>query len=131
MLDFEVTDQDKEKDWEEVLPRGENELVSLNTMIPRKVNKALGQATGWLQLSSPNLRYTKQATVQVLLERGLKSLFEDIEKADQEEPEELPREVLADDSKVIDIIKSKRRSIDPSEYESFVNKHTDGYRYNR
>jgi hypothetical protein len=61
----------------------------------------------------------------------LKSLFEDIEKADQEEPEELPREVLADDSKVIDIIKSKRRSIDPSEYESFVNKHTDGYRYNR
>jgi hypothetical protein len=131
MLDFEVSEQKEEKDWEEVLPLGELELVSLNTMIPRKLSNALGQATGWLQLTSPNLRYTKQATVQILLERGLKSFFEDIEKADNEETEELPSEVLASDSKVIDIIKSRKRSIDPSEYESFANKHTDGYRYKR
>jgi hypothetical protein len=131
MLDFEVSKKEEQRDWDEVLPLGEKSLVSLNTMIPRELSKRLGEATGWLQIESPRLRYTKQATIQYLLERGLESFYEDIKKQYDEDTSETPSEVLADDSKVIDMIKSRKREINMKDYESFANKHSGGYRYNR
>jgi hypothetical protein len=134
MLEFEQSEKKEKKKWDEVLPLGELELVSLNTMIPRKVSKSLREATGWLQLSSPNLRYTKQATVQYLLERGLQALYEDIEKADQTQHEDSSESAsieLAHDSKVIDLIQANRKGYDVKDYETFSNKHPGGYRFGR
>jgi len=121
------SNENESLDWEEILPKGDLELVSLNTMIPRKTSKALAEATGWLQLTSSGLRYTKQATVQYLLERGLQSLHEDIRK--QDESESSHSEEAA--SNVLDLIKAGKREYNLKEYESFANKTTGGYKYNR
>jgi hypothetical protein len=93
-----------EKDWSEILPLSSTELVSLNTKIPRELSEKLYQAKGMLQTTNRLLDYTKQVTVQVLLERGYASLLEDWERQDREASEEsekvvsLPRkrETLAD-----------------------------------
>lgn len=70
------------EEWEEILPLSESELIALNTRISRSVSVAINHATGILQTASPRLKVTKQYTVQVLLERGLESLFEDFERQD-------------------------------------------------
>jgi hypothetical protein len=123
-----------EKDWEEIIPKGELELVSLNTMIPRKLSGQLSEATGWLQLASPRLRYTKQATVQYLLERGLQSLYEDIEKEnkkDNSESEDRANIVIVGDNKMLNIIQSGKKEINFKDYEQFSNKHSGGYKWGR
>jgi hypothetical protein len=124
----------KKEGLEEVVPRGELELVSLNTLIPWKLSKALTEATGWLQLDNTRLRYTKQATVQYLLERGLQSLYEDIDRANKEyesEKEDDSITVHVSDSKMINIIQTGKKEINFRDYEQFANKHPGGYRFGR
>jgi hypothetical protein len=134
MSDVNQRNKGDNQTWEEIIPKGDLELVSLNTLIPRKTSKALTEATGWLQLTTTNLRYTKQATVQYLLERGLQSLYEDIERQDKEnqrEPEEPQSIVFVTESKMLDMIKGGKREYNMKEYESFANKTLGGYKYNR
>lgn len=134
MSDVNQRNKGDNQTWEEIIPKGDLELVSLNTLIPRKTSKALTEATGWLQLTTTNLRYTKQATVQYLLERGLQALYEDIERQDKEnqrEPEEPQSIVFVTESKMLDMIKGGKREYNMKEYESFANKTLAGYRYNR
>lgn len=119
---------EKKKDWEEIIPKGELDLVSLNTLIPRKLSNNLAEATGWLQLASPRLRYTKQATVQYLLERGLQSLAEDIEKENEKHSEENPSIIIVGDKQTLNIIKKGKKEIDFKDYASFANNHNPGYR---
>lgn len=134
MSDVNQRNKGDNQTWEEIIPKGDLELVSLNTLIPRKTSKALTEATGWLQLTTTNLRYTKQATVQYLLERGLQALYEDIERQDKEnqrEPEEPQSIVFVTESKMLDMIKGGKREYNMKEYESFANKTFGGYRHNR
>lgn len=72
------------EDWEEILPPGEMDLVALNTRIKRNVSNAINHARGLLQTTDTRLTYTKQVTVEILIERGFQSLCEEFERQDQE-----------------------------------------------
>lgn len=127
------TNKKDEQNWDEVLPKGDLEMIALNTMIPRKLSNAVSECTGWLQLASPRLRYTKQATVQYLLERGIQALHEDIEN-ENNHASEIPENTsiyVVEDGKMINIIKAGKKEINFKDYETFANKHSGGYRYGR
>jgi hypothetical protein len=121
----------KDRDWDEILPRGDHELVALNVLIPRKMSENIGQITGMLQTKSPRLRQTKQATVQQLLEQAIIEFFEEMKRQDREpivEAEESASNEIAEDINVIDIIKKQRaKGIDPVEYAKFSNPAPTGY----
>jgi hypothetical protein len=125
----------KDRDWEEVLPRGDHELVALNTLIPRKMSERLGQAVGLLQTQSPRLRQTKQATVQHLLDNALNMLFEDWERQDRVpsvKAEETPSIEKAEDINVSEIIKQQSsKGYDLKTYTDIGNKPAPGYKPNR
>lgn len=72
------------EDWEEVLPRGEHELVPLSTMIPRKISNDILKAKGILQTTSSKLVYTKKITVEILLEKGLEAVFSEYASQDHD-----------------------------------------------
>lgn len=77
-----------EKDWSEIVPPSSTELISLNTKIPRNISERINVATGMLQTTNRLLVYTKQVTVQVLLERGLEVLEKEWRRQDQPDAEE-------------------------------------------
>jgi hypothetical protein len=88
------------EEWEEIIPKGELGTIALNTEIPRKLNDKILRAKVLLQTTSSHLVFTKKATVQILLERGLQSLYEDWQRADLSQSENVilmnGRETLAD-----------------------------------
>lgn len=73
------------EEWNEVLPRGDQELVALSTLIPRKISNDLLKAKGILQTQTDKLVMTKRVTVEIVLERGLQSIFEDYASQDQDQ----------------------------------------------
>lgn len=64
---------------EDFILESKNELVALNTRIPRNLSAKVDLAVGILQTTHNVLTFSKQSAVQILLMRGFESLNDDFE----------------------------------------------------
>lgn len=72
------------EELEEILPESSTELVSLNTRVPRYMDKLINHSVGIIQTSSRYQKISKQTAVQILIERGYQSICEDFRRMDSE-----------------------------------------------
>jgi hypothetical protein len=102
-----------EKDFINVISESSTQLVSLNTMIPRKVREQLEECLGWLQTTEPLHKYSLQKTVQIAIENLHEALTDYYKSMD--------REVESEETTIIKLpIKPERKPFEG--YEEFSNK---------